>query len=74
MIAMRSIEHGKPEEISNLNNRDGKLIQSDHAGTKIKNKSLLNLNARVQNLMNASLDEEESDDSVESLELTAEEE
>jgi hypothetical protein len=73
MIAMSTIEHGQPEDISNLKDR-GRLITSVPTGTDIKNKSLLNLSARVQNLMNASLDNEESDDSVDNLEKTAEEE
>ena len=74
MIAMSTIEHGQPKDIANLMNRGETLIRSGHTGTNIKNKSLLNLSARVQNLMNASLDSEESDDSVDSLEKTAEEE
>jgi hypothetical protein len=73
MIAMSTIEHGQPKEISTLMDR-GRLIRSVPTETDIKNKSLLNLSARVQNLMNASLGNEESDDSVDSIEVTAEEE
>ena len=70
---MSTIEHGQPKVISKLKSRRETHLELP-AGTDIKNKSLLNLSARVQNLMNASLGNEESDDSVESLEKTAEEE
>tara|TARA_B100000003_G_C10883872_1_gene352292 strand:+ start:699 stop:920 length:222 start_codon:yes stop_codon:yes gene_type:complete len=73
MIAMSPIEHGHPKEISNLIDR-GETHPESSTSTNIKNKSLLNLSARVQNLMNASLTNEESEDSVDGHEPAAEEE
>ena len=70
---MSAMEHGQPKEISNLMNRGGTHPELP-TGTDIKNNSLLNLSARVQNLMDASLGNEESDDSVDNPESTTEEE
>tara|TARA_B100000925_G_C21880433_1_gene418224 strand:+ start:129 stop:338 length:210 start_codon:yes stop_codon:yes gene_type:complete len=67
MIRLSDEVHGIPEEISNLMDR-GRLIQSDTAVTNPKNKTLLNLSTRVQNLMNASPNNEELDDTVPSTE------
>jgi len=67
MIRLSDEVHGIPKEISNLMDR-GRLIQSDTAVTNPKNKTLLNLSTRVQNLMNASPNNEELDDTVPSTE------
>ena len=71
-MRMSATDCGSPDDISNLKDR-GRTLSGVSTGTDIKNKSLLNLSARVQDLMNASLDNEESDDSVNSHEVSTEE-
>ena len=72
MIRMSTSDCGSTDDISNLKD-NGRLIRSVPAESNTKNKSLLNLSARVQNLMNAPLDNEEPDGSVNRHEVSTKE-